>query len=64
VNTQTENIGARRLMTIVERLFEEVNFEAPERVTAGDTELRVTETFVRQQVGPIVEDTDLSRFVL
>jgi ATP-dependent HslUV protease ATP-binding subunit HslU len=63
-NADMENIGARRLMTIVERLFEEVNFEAPERVTAGDTELRVTETFVRQQVGPIVENTDLSRFVL
>jgi len=63
-NSSMENIGARRLMTIVERLFEEVNFDAPERVARGETELRVTDSFVRQQVESIVQDTDLSRFVL
>ena len=63
-NSNMENIGARRLMTIVEKLFEEVNFDAPQRVANGETELRVTEDFVRQQVESIVQDADLSRFVL
>jgi ATP-dependent HslUV protease ATP-binding subunit HslU len=63
-NANMENIGARRLMTIVEKLFEQVNFDAPQRVERGETEIRVTEDFVREQVGPIVQDTDLSRFVL
>jgi ATP-dependent HslUV protease ATP-binding subunit HslU len=63
-NANMENIGARRLMTIVEKLFEQVNFDAPDRVAAGDTDMRITEAFVREQVGPIVQDADLSRFVL
>jgi ATP-dependent HslUV protease ATP-binding subunit HslU len=63
-NANMENIGARRLMTIVEKLFEQVNFDAPQRVQQGETELRITEDFVRQQVAPIVQDADLSRFVL
>jgi len=63
-NSNMENIGARRLMTIVEKLFEEVNFDAPQRVANGDTELRVTGDFVREQVESIVQDADLSRFVL
>ena len=63
-NANMENIGARRLMTIVEKVFEEANFDAPERREAGETELRITAEFVRQQVAPIVKDADLSRFVL
>ncbi|MGB0767337.1 MAG: AAA family ATPase, partial [Phycisphaeraceae bacterium] len=63
-NAQQENIGARRLMTIVEKVFEQVNFDAPERVAAGDADFAVTAEFVKQQVAPIVADADLSNFVL
>ena len=63
-NEEMENIGARRLMTIVEKVFEQVNFDAPDRVAQGDGEFTVTESFVREQVAPILKDQDLSRFVL
>jgi len=63
-NESMENIGARRLVTVVERLFEEVNFDAPERVAAGEQELRVTGAMVRERVGPAVEEEDLAKFVL
>ncbi|MCC5831191.1 MAG: ATP-dependent protease ATPase subunit HslU [Phycisphaeraceae bacterium] len=63
-NATMENIGARRLMTIVERVFEEVNFNAPERVAAGEKSFQVTRAFVEEQVSPIMADQDLSRFVL
>ena len=63
-NADMENIGARRLMTIVEKVFEQVNFDAPDRVSAGDTTFTVTADFVREQVSPILKDQDLSRFVL
>jgi len=59
-----ENIGARRLMTIIEKVFEEVNFDASERVARGDTTFCVSESFVREQVAAIVQDEDLSKFVL
>ncbi len=63
-NDMMENIGARRLMTIIERVFEEINFDAPQRVEQGQTQLTITESFVREQVSSIVKDEDLSRFVL
>ncbi|MEM6258528.1 MAG: ATP-dependent protease ATPase subunit HslU [Planctomycetota bacterium] len=63
-NAQLENIGARRLMTIVEKVFEIVNFDAPERVAKGNKRFPVTAEFVREQVAPIVADADLSNFVL
>lgn len=63
-NAQLENIGARRLMTIVEKVFEQVNFDAPERVVNGDKAFNVTADFVREQVAPVVADADLSNFVL
>lgn len=63
-NAQLENIGARRLMTIVEKVFEQVNFDAPERVAKGDKAFAVTADFVREQVAPVVADADLSNFVL
>lgn len=61
VNERTENIGARRLFTIVERLLEEVSFEAqdlPEKKVVVDA------TYVREQLRDIVKDEDLSRFIL
>ncbi|MEX0655871.1 MAG: ATP-dependent protease ATPase subunit HslU [Phycisphaeraceae bacterium] len=63
-NASLENIGARRLMTIVEKVFEQVNFDAPDRVTNGDKQLKITAAFVREQVASIVQDRDLSKFVL
>ncbi|MBI1336804.1 MAG: ATP-dependent protease ATPase subunit HslU [Phycisphaera sp.] len=63
-NASLENIGARRLMTVVEKVFEEVNFDAPERVKNGEKKFEVSDRFVRDQVAPILKDQDLSKFVL
>jgi ATP-dependent HslUV protease ATP-binding subunit HslU len=63
-NAMMENIGARRLATIIERVFEEVNFTAPDRVRDGDTLLTITADFVNERVAPLVKDEDLSKFVL
>ena len=63
-NATTENIGARRLMTVVEKIFDAVNFDAPDRVAAGDKTLAVNADYVHEQVGELVKDADLSRFVL
>ena len=61
VNDQTENIGARRLHTVVERLLEEISFEAPDNV---EKNLRIDAAFVREKLGPLVKDEDLSRYIL
>ena len=63
-NATLENIGARRLMTIVEKVFEEINFDAPERVAKGEKKVAITDAFVRERVADIVKDEDLSKFVL
>ena len=63
-NANLENIGARRLMTIVEKVFEQINFEAPDRAADGDRRIVIDAAFVREQVGAIVEDQELSKFVL
>jgi ATP-dependent HslUV protease ATP-binding subunit HslU len=61
VNSTTENIGARRLSTLMERLLDEVSFEAPDM--AGVT-VRVDGEYVRRALAGIVQDQDLSRYVL
>ncbi|MEW6220313.1 MAG: ATP-dependent protease ATPase subunit HslU [Thermodesulfobacteriota bacterium] len=61
VNEETENIGARRLHTVMERLLEEVSFDAPDRT---DPELVVTPEYVRQRLAAVAADQDLSRFIL
>lgn len=61
VNQQLENIGARRLHTIMETLLEEVSFDAPER---QDKHLRVDREFVQTKLASVLESEDLSRFVL
>ena len=61
VNDRTENIGARRLFTIVERLLEEVSFEAQELT---DKKVVVDAPYVKKHLGGIVKDQDLSRFIL
>jgi ATP-dependent HslUV protease ATP-binding subunit HslU len=61
VNGQIENIGARRLQTVMEKLLEEVSFEAEDR---GGTSLTIDAAYVDSQLASIARNTDLSRFVL
>jgi ATP-dependent HslUV protease ATP-binding subunit HslU len=61
VNSQTENIGARRLATLMERLLEEVSFEAPDM---SGVEVKVDAAYVRRSLADIAKDHDLSRYVL
>jgi ATP-dependent HslUV protease ATP-binding subunit HslU len=61
VNENVENIGARRLATVMERLVEDISFDAPDK--DGET-IKIDGKFVKKQVGALVEDADLSRFVL
>jgi ATP-dependent HslUV protease ATP-binding subunit HslU len=61
VNENVENIGARRLQTVMERLLEEVSFAASDN--PGLT-VRIDATYVRDKVGDLVKDTDLSKFIL
>ncbi|PNU18999.1 HslU--HslV peptidase ATPase subunit [Geothermobacter hydrogeniphilus] len=61
VNERTENIGARRLHTIMERLLEEISFDAPEMT---EKRLTIDADYVRDRLADIVEDEDLSRYIL
>jgi len=61
VNTSTENIGARRLYTIMERLLEDVSFEAPDM---PGKELTIDAEYVRQRLSDVMRDQDLSRYIL
>jgi ATP-dependent HslUV protease ATP-binding subunit HslU len=61
VNRQTDDIGARRLHTVMEKLLEDLSFEAPD-LGAGHTV--VDEAFVRERLAALVEDEDLSRYIL
>ncbi|UFN48953.1 ATP-dependent protease ATPase subunit HslU [Roseomonas sp. OT10] len=61
INARVENIGARRLATVLERLLEELSFSASDR--AGES-VRVDAAYVREKVGPLAASTDLSRFIL
>lgn len=61
VNQSVENIGARRLYTVMERVFEELSFDAPER--AGD-EVTVDGAFVESNLGELARSMDVSRYVL
>ncbi len=61
VNRKSQNIGARRLYTIVERVFETINFDAPDM---SDKQIKITGDFVRQRLSEIVTDEDLSKFIL
>ncbi len=61
VNETTENIGARRLHTLMERLLEELSFGAPEDVSGPVT---IDVAFVRERLGAVVADQQLSRYIL
>jgi ATP-dependent HslUV protease ATP-binding subunit HslU len=61
VNQATQNIGARRLYTILERLFEELSFEAP---TMGMGKVVVNAAYVNDRLKKVTDDEDLSKFIL
>lgn len=61
VNEQVENIGARRLHTVMEKLLEEISFTASDR---GGEEIKINADYVRAQVEDLVKSADLSKFIL
>ncbi|MEZ9898380.1 HslU--HslV peptidase ATPase subunit [Vibrio breoganii] len=61
VNETTENIGARRLHTVMERLMDEISYEATEKT---GSELTIDADYVENKLGKLVDDEDLSRFIL
>jgi ATP-dependent HslUV protease ATP-binding subunit HslU len=61
VNSSVENIGARRLQTVMERVLDEVSYSAPDR--SGER-IEVTGEFVEKNIGDLARNSDLSRFIL
>jgi ATP-dependent HslUV protease ATP-binding subunit HslU len=61
VNEKTENIGARRLHTVLERLLDEISFTAPEM---GGKNVAIDARYVRERLSPILKNEDLSRYIL
>jgi ATP-dependent HslUV protease ATP-binding subunit HslU len=61
VNTSTENIGARRLYTVMEKLLEQISFDAPD---LPGKELTIDAAYVRHRLSDIIRDQDLSRYIL
>ena len=61
VNETTENIGARRLHTVLERLLDEASFDASDK---GGTEVVVDTSYVDRYLGELAQDEDLSRYIL
>ena len=61
VNDRTENIGARRLHTVLERLLDEISFEASDLTNKS---VEITAAFVDEKLGELVQDQDLSQFIL
>ena len=64
VNERTENIGARRLHTVMERLLEEVSFGAPDMAIGSNGELVIDADYVEQQLADLAQDEDLARYIL
>ena len=61
LNSSVENIGARRLQTVMERVLDEISFNAPDR---GGSSVKIDDAYVKEHVGDIAADTDLSRYIL
>ena len=61
VNSSVENIGARRLQTVIERVLDEISFSASDR--AGET-VKIDAAYVQKHIGDLAKNTDLSRFIL
>lgn len=62
VNDRIENIGARRLQTVLEKLLEEISFNASER--SDPDPLRIDADYVKEQLADIARDNDLSKYIL
>ena len=61
LNSTVENIGARRLQTVMEKVLDEISFDAPDR--AGE-KIEISADFVRKNLGDLAKNTDLSRYIL
>ncbi|MDD4573602.1 MAG: HslU--HslV peptidase ATPase subunit, partial [Sphaerochaeta sp.] len=61
VNNTNDNIGARRLFTIMEKLLEELSFSADE---LSGQEITITAAYVDERLGEVVQNQDLSKFIL
>jgi ATP-dependent HslUV protease ATP-binding subunit HslU len=61
INERTENIGARRLYTMMEKLLDEISFDAPEM---SGKSMVINAHYVREKLRDFVEDEDLSRYIL
>lgn len=61
INSRTENIGARRLHTVMEKLLEDILFEAP---GIGMKEITITREYVIQKLSPLIKDEDITRYIL
>jgi ATP-dependent HslUV protease ATP-binding subunit HslU len=61
MNERTENIGARRLHTVMERLLETLSFEATDQ---PGSQVRIDAAYVNEHLGALVQDEDLSRYIL
>lgn len=61
VNSSVENIGARRLHTIIEKVLDEISFTATDR---GGEKIIINKEYVHKNLGELVKDTDLSKFIL
>ena len=61
MNSTVENIGARRLHTIIERVLDEISFTATDR--SGET-ITVDSKYIQENIGELLKDTDLSKFIL
>ena len=61
LNASVENIGARRLQTVMERILDEISFTAPDR--SGE-EVEITAEFVKDNIGDLAKNVDLSKFIL
>jgi ATP-dependent HslUV protease ATP-binding subunit HslU len=61
LNASLENIGARRLQTVMERVLDDISFSAPD---SSETEIEIDADYVNKNVGDLAKNTDLSRFIL
>ena len=64
VNEKTENIGARRLQTIMERMLENISFEAPDVATREEKIVSIDDNYVNEHLSSLVSDSDLSKYIL
>jgi ATP-dependent HslUV protease ATP-binding subunit HslU len=66
INTNVDNIGARRLYTIIERILEDISFEAPDRASSesGKTTITIDKSDVTDKLSDLLQQQDLSKYVL